>query len=91
MAIDLIELDIIAYNGHRYVFYAFDLFSKLYIVYIIAKHDKPTLQATLRQLDRAIKREFNTAITFLIANNERGYGLSDDSARAYYLQEGIKL
>ena len=83
MAIDLIELDTIAYNGSRYVFYRFDLVLKLHMVYIITRRDKPTLLATIRELDRAIKREFNTTVTFLITNDERGYGLTNDSARAY--------
>jgi len=39
----------------------------------------------------AIKREFNTTVTFLIADDERGYGLTDDSARAYCREQGIKI
>jgi hypothetical protein len=91
MAIDLIELDIKSYNDHRYIFHGFDLVSKTHTVHAIARRDKPTLLATIRELDRAIKREFNTTITFLISDDERGYGLTDDSARAYYREQGIKI
>ena len=91
MAIDLIELDTRAYNGSRYIFHAFDLVSKLHVVYIIRKRDKPTLLTTIRDLDIAIKREFNTTVTFLIANDERGYGLTNNSTRAYYREQGIRI
>jgi len=91
VAIDLIKLDTIGYNGHRHVFHGFDLCTKLNLVYTIPKRDKATLLEVLTRLDRAIKREFNTTVTFLIADDERGYGLTDDSARAYCAQEGIRL
>ena len=39
----------------------------------------------------AIKREFNTTVIFLIADDERGYGLTDDSARAYCREQGIRI
>jgi hypothetical protein len=89
VAIDLIQLDTPGYNGHRYVFYGFDLYTKLNFVYTIAKRDKATPLDVLTRLDRSIKREFNTTVTFLIANNEKGYGLTDDLARAYCHREGI--
>jgi hypothetical protein len=91
VAIDLIQLDAPGYNGHRYVFHGFDLYTKLNFVYTIAKRDKATLLKVLTRLDRSIKREFNATVTFLIADDERGYGLTDDSARAYCNQEGIRL
>jgi hypothetical protein len=91
VAIDLIQLDVTGYNGHRYVFHAFDLYTKLNFVYTIAKRDKATLLNVLTRLDRSIKREFNTTVTFLIADDEKGYGLTDDSARAYCHREGIRL
>ena len=91
VAIDLIGLDASAYNGHRYVFHGIDLYTKLHFVYTILKRDKPTLLDVLRRLDRSIKREFNATVTFLIADDERGYGITDDSARAYCYQEGIKF
>ena len=91
VAIDIIKLDTIGYNGHRYVFHGFDLYTKLNFVYTISRRDKVTLLNVLTRLDRAIKREFNTTVTFLIADDERGYGLTDDSARAYCQQEGIRF
>lgn len=91
VAIDLIKLDTTGYNGHRYVFHGFDLYTKLNFVYTISRRDKPTLLEVLTRLDRSIKREFNTTVSFLIADDERGYGLTDDSARAYCSQEGIRL
>jgi hypothetical protein len=45
----------------------------------------------LRRLDRSIKREFNSTVRFLIAGDERGHGITDDSARAYCHQEGIEF
>ena len=47
-------------------------------------------------LDSLIKREFNSSVTFLIADDEKGYsekgyGFADDSVRAYCNQEGIKF
>jgi hypothetical protein len=91
VAIDLIQLDVTGYNGHRYVFHGFDLCTKLNFVYTIAKRDKATLLKVLTRLDRSIKREFNTTVTFIIADDEKGYGLTDNSARAYCNQEGIRL
>lgn len=91
VAIDIIKLDTMGYNGHRYVFHGFDLYTKLNFVYTIPKRDKTTLLDVLRRLDRSIKREFNTTVSFLIADDERGYGLTDDSARAYCNQEGIRF
>jgi hypothetical protein len=60
-------------------------------VYTIAKRDKPTLLNVLTRLNRSIKREFNATVTFLIADNEKGYGITDDLAQAYYYKEGIRL
>jgi hypothetical protein len=60
-------------------------------VYTIAKRDKATLLDVLTRLNRSIKREFNTTVTFLIADNKKGYGLTDDLARAYCHREGIRL
>jgi hypothetical protein len=91
VAIDLIQLDTPRYNGHRYVFHGFDLYTKLNFVYTIAKRDKATLLNVLIRLNWSIKREFNTTVTFLIADDEKGYGLTDDSARAYCHREGIRL
>ncbi|CAE7204972.1 hypothetical protein PTNB73_07013 [Pyrenophora teres f. teres] len=91
VAIDLIQLDATGYNGHRYVFHGFDLYTKLNFVYTIAKRDKVTLLNVLTRLDRSIKREFNATVTFLIADDEKGYGITDDSARAYCHREGIRL
>ncbi|KAI1676325.1 hypothetical protein KJE20_14097 [Pyrenophora tritici-repentis] len=87
VAIDIIKLDVIGYNGHRYIFHAFDLYTKFNFVYSILKRDKETLLEVITRLDRTIKREFNTTVTFIIADDERGYGLTDDSARAYCQQE----
>ena len=67
------------------------MFTKLNFVYTIAKRDKATLLTVLTRLDRSIKREFNATVTFLIADDEKGYGLTDDSARAYCNREGIRL
>src|SRR5206468_52599 len=64
VAIDLIKLDTVGYNGHRYVFHGFDLYTKLNLVYTIPKRDKSTLLEVLTRMDRAIKREFNTMVTF---------------------------
>ena len=91
VAIDLIQLDVTGYNGHRHVFHGFDLYTKLNFVYKITKRDKLTLLDVLTRLDRSIKREFNTTVTFIIADNEKGYGLTNDSARAYCYAEGIRL
>jgi hypothetical protein len=91
VAIDLIGLEASAYNGHRYVFHGIDLYTKFHFVFTIPKRDKSTLLNVLRQLDRSIKREFNVTVTFLIADDERGYGITDDSAQAYCHQEGIKF
>jgi hypothetical protein len=60
-------------------------------VYTIAKRDKPTLLNVLTRLNRSIKREFNATVTFLIADDEKGYGITDDLARAYCYKEGIRL
>jgi hypothetical protein len=38
-------------------------------VYTIAKRNKATLLNVLTCLDRSIKREFNTTVTFLIADD----------------------
>ena len=91
VAIDIIKLDVIGYNGHRYIFHAFDLYTKFNFVYSIPKRDKETLLQVITRLDRTIKREFNTTVTFIIADDERGYGLTGDSARAYCQQEGIRF
>ena len=91
VAIDIIKLDKIEYNGHQYVFHGFDLYTKFNFVYTIPERDKPTLLKVFKRLDRAIKREFNTYVVFLIADNERGYRLTDDSAREYCHQEGIRF
>jgi hypothetical protein len=91
VAIDLIQLDITGYNGHQYIFHAFDLYTKLNFVYTIAKRDKATLLNVLTRLDQSIKREFNTTVTFLIADDEKGYGLTNDSAQAYCHRKGIRL
>jgi hypothetical protein len=45
----------------------------------------------LTRLDRSIKHEFNATVTFLIADDEKGYGITDDSGRAYCHREGIRL
>jgi hypothetical protein len=82
VAIDIIQLDVTGYNGHRYVFHAFDLYTK---------RNKATLLNVLTCLDRSIKREFNTTVTFLIADDEKGYGLTNDSAQAYCHRDGIRL
>jgi hypothetical protein len=58
-------------------------------MYTIAKRDKAMLLNVLNRLDRSIKREFNTTVKFLIADDEKGYGLTDDSAQAYCYREGI--
>jgi hypothetical protein len=91
VAIDLIQLDTPGYNGHWYVFHRFDLYTKLNFVYTIVKRDKATLLNVLTCLNRSIKREFNTTVTFLIADDKKGYSLTDNSARAYCHREGIQL
>jgi hypothetical protein len=58
-------------------------------VYTFAKRNKATLLNVLTRLNPLIKRDFNTTITFLIADDKKGYGLTDDSARAYCYREGI--
>ena len=78
VAIDLIQLDVTSYNRHRYVFHRFNLYTKLNFVYIITKRDKATLLNVLTRLDQSIKREFNTTVIFLITNNKKGYGLTND-------------
>jgi hypothetical protein len=60
-------------------------------VYTIAKRNKATLLNVFIRLDRSIKRKFNTTVTFLIADDEKGYGLTNNSARAYRHREGIRL
>jgi hypothetical protein len=60
-------------------------------VYTIAKRNKATLLNVLTCLDRSITRKFNTTVTFLIADDEKGYGLTNDSAQAYCHREGIRL
>ncbi|KAF2023195.1 hypothetical protein EK21DRAFT_95114 [Setomelanomma holmii] len=55
VAIDLIQLDVTAYNGHRYVFHGFDLYTKLNFVYTIAKRDKATLLKVIRIRDVTFK------------------------------------
>ena len=91
VAIDLIKLDITGYNGHKYAFHGFDLYTKLNFVYTIPRRDKQTLLDVLKRLDQAIKREFNCTVTFIIGDDEKGYGLKDDSVRAYCIQEGINF
>jgi hypothetical protein len=91
VAIDLIQLDVTGYNGHQYVFHGFDLFTKLHFVFTILKRDKQRLLNVLTRLDRSIKRKFNTTVTFLIAHDEKGYGLTEDSARGYCHQGGIRF
>jgi hypothetical protein len=71
------------------VFYGFNLYTKLNFVYRIAKRDKATLLYVLTRLDWLIKREFNTTVTFLIANNKKGYSLTNNLAQAYCNREGI--
>ena len=56
----------------------FNLYTKLNFVYIITKYDKATLLNVLTYLNQLIKREFNTTVTFLITNDEKGYGLTND-------------
>jgi len=91
VALDLIKLDISGYNGHKYAFHGFDLYTKLNFVYTIPRRDKQTLLDVLKRLDQAIKREFNCTVTFIIGDDEKGYGLKDDSVRAYCIQEGINF
>jgi hypothetical protein len=91
VVINIIQLDVTGYNGHWYVFHAFDLYTKLNFMYTIAKRDKAMLLNVLNRLGRSIKREFNTTVKFLIADDEKGYGLTDDSAQAYCYRKGIWL
>jgi len=91
VAIDIIKLDQRGYNGHKYILHGFDLFTKFNFVYSIPRKDKDTLLLALRTLDRAIKREFNCTVTFIIADDERGYGFKQDSIRDYCQQEGISF
>ena len=91
VAIDRIHVDVTGYNGYRHVFYGFNLYTKLNFVYTITKRDKLTLLDVLTRLDRSIKREFNTTVTFIIADDEKGYSLTNNSARAYCYAEGIRL
>jgi hypothetical protein len=60
-------------------------------VYTIAKRDKATLLDVLTRLNRLIKREFNATVIFLIANNKKGYSITDNLGRAYCYREGIRL
>ena len=78
MAINIIKLDKTGYNDYKYVFYRFNLYTKLNFIYIIPRRDKLTLLDIIIKLNSLIKQEFNLSITFLIADNEKGYGFIDN-------------
>ena len=78
MAINIIKLDKTSYNDYKYVFYRFNLYIKLNFVYIIPRRDKLTLLDIIIKLNSLIKQEFNSSVTFLIADNEKSYGFADD-------------
>ena len=45
---------------------------------MIPRRDKLTLLDVIIKLDSLIKQEFNSSVTFLIVDNEKGYGFADD-------------
>ena len=71
-------MDKTSYNDYKYVFYKFNLYTKLNFVYTIPRRDKLTLLDITIKLNSLIKQEFNSSVTFLIADNEKGYGFADD-------------
>jgi hypothetical protein len=91
VAVDIIQLDVTAYNGTRWLFHAIDLYTKFHIVYLLRRRDLPTLLVAFRSLDTTVQRQFNTKIAFIIADDERGYGVTEESARHYCLEQGIKI
>ena len=78
MAINIIKLDKTSYNDYKYVFYRFNLYIKLNFVYMIPRRDKLTLLDVIIKLNSLIKREFNSSVTFLIADNKKGYSFADN-------------
>ena len=78
MAINIIKMDKPSYNNYKYVFYGFNLYTKLNFIYIIPRRDKLTLLDIIIKLNSLIKQEFNSSITFLIADNKKGYSFADD-------------
>ena len=45
---------------------------------MIPRRDKLTLLDVIIKLNSLIKQEFNLSITFLIADNKKGYSFTDD-------------
>ena len=78
MAINIIKLDKTSYNNYKYVFYRFNLYIKLNFIYMIPRRDKLILLDIIIKLNSLIKQEFNLSITFLIVDNEKGYGFADN-------------
>ena len=76
--INIIKLDKTSYNDYKYIFYGFNLYTKLNFVYMIPRRDKLTLLDIIIKLNSLIKQEFNSSITFLIVNNKKGYGFTDN-------------
>lgn len=89
VAIDLIKLDCPGYNSHKYVLHAICLYTKMHFVFTIKKKDKLTILGIVTQLDRLLKRRYNCSVTFIITDDERGFGWKDDSVRLYCTEEGI--
>ena len=89
VAIDIIKLDVSGYNGHKYVFHAVYLYSKMHFVFTMKKKDRPTLLAINTKLDRLIKRRYRCTVLYIIADDEGGYAWKDESVRSYCAQEGI--
>ena len=78
VAINIIKLDKPSYNNYKYVFYRFNLYIKLNFIYIIPRKDKLTLLDIIIKLNSLIKQEFNSSITFLIVDNKKSYGFTDN-------------
>ena len=55
MAINIIKLDKTSYNDYKYVFYRFNLYTKLNFIYMIPRRDKPTLLDVIIKLNSLIK------------------------------------
>jgi len=61
----------------------------MHFVFTMKKKDKPTILGIITKLDRLLKRRYNCMVTFIITDDERGFGWKDDSVRSYCAQEGI--
>jgi hypothetical protein len=78
VAINIIKLDKPSYNNYKYVFYRFNLYTKLSFIYMIPRRDKLTLLDIIIKLNSLIKQEFNLSITFIIVDNKKDYGFTDN-------------